>query len=126
LTTGYPTDRIIIHRQRRIHERYLPRPARRCESNITKEFSFKAVDRPLTEKGRLQAEQTAERFADVPIDEIYCSPLKRAAETADAIGRRLGIAPIPIEEFREVNVGSLELTPPTKETWDVYLTTTDS
>jgi broad specificity phosphatase PhoE len=32
-------------------------------ANITKEFSYRAVDYPLTPKGILQAEQTAEYFA---------------------------------------------------------------
>jgi len=36
----------------------------------------------LTKKGRLQAERTARRLARLPIDAIYYSSLRRAAETA--------------------------------------------
>ena len=48
-------------------------------ANLTKQFSYKTVDYPLTPKGVLQAQQTAEFFQDKQIDEIYASPLKRAS-----------------------------------------------
>jgi broad specificity phosphatase PhoE len=66
------------------------------------------ADRPLTERGRAQAEELAERLADIPLDAIYSSDLKRARETAAAVGRRQGLAPNAISELREVNVGSWE------------------
>jgi broad specificity phosphatase PhoE len=86
-------------------------------ANLTLEFSCKLVDYSLTPKGILQAEQTATYFLTDPVDEIYCSPLKRAQETASIIAAALKLKVEVIEEFREVNVGSLELLPPTKENW---------
>lgn len=86
-------------------------------ANITKEFSYKLVDYSLTSKGVLQAEQTAEFFQRIPLDAVYTSPLKRASETGQIIARTQNLAVTVLEEFREVNVGSMELRPPTEENW---------
>ncbi|MBS1251869.1 MAG: putative phosphoserine phosphatase 2 [Anaerolineales bacterium] len=90
------------------------------KANITKEFSYKEVDYPLTDKGRLQAQQTAKHFAGRDIDAIYSSPLKRAKETADIIADRLNLAVAVVENLREVNVGDLEGRPPTAENWALH------
>lgn len=90
------------------------------KANLTKEFSYKKVDYPLTPKGVIQAQQTAAYFKDKDIDAIYASPLKRAYETAQIIAQPIGLEPIIKEEFREVNVGSLEGQPPTKELWTLH------
>jgi broad specificity phosphatase PhoE len=90
-------------------------------ANLTKEFSYKLVNYSLTPKGVLQAQQTAEFFKNIHIDEIYSSPLKRARETADTIAQYHHHLPVIIrEEFREVNVGNLEGQPPTPENWTFH------
>ncbi len=89
------------------------------QANITKEFSYKLVDYPLNEKGRLQAQQTAQFLQGETIHAIYTSPLKRCCQTAEFIGKALNLTPITSEAFRELNVGDLEKGPPTKESWDV-------
>jgi broad specificity phosphatase PhoE len=89
-------------------------------ANITKEFSYKLVDYPLTPKGVLQAEQTAEFFKSLAIDAVYTSPLKRARETAEIIARPHGLPVTSVEEFREVHVGDLELMPPTEAAWRLH------
>ena len=89
-------------------------------ANLTKEFSFRLVDYPLTAKGRLQAAQTAEFFREKQIHAIYSSPLKRASETAQIIGTALGLPVTILEQFREVNVGLLEQQPPTAEAWEEH------
>ena len=86
-------------------------------ANITKEFSYKLIDYSLTPKGVLQAEQTAEFFKTIPVDAVYASPLKRARETGEIIAAPRGLPVTLLEEFREVNVGNLELMPPIEETW---------
>ena len=86
-------------------------------ANITKEFSYKLVDYSLTPKGVLQAEQTAEFLQNVPLAAAYASPLKRAHETAEIIARVHNLPVTLLEEFREVNVGDMELRPPTEENW---------
>ena len=89
-------------------------------ANIIKQFSYRLVDYPLTEKGVLQAQQTAAYFKDKQIDEIYTSPLRRTIQTGEIIGASLGIMPRILENFREVNVGELEKIPPSKENWALH------
>lgn len=86
-------------------------------ANLTKEFSYKKVDYSLTARGRLQARQTADLFAGKKVDAIYSSPLKRAIETAEIISRKVGIPLNVVEAFREINIGSLEDSPPSAESW---------
>ncbi len=89
-------------------------------ANLTKEFSYKKIDYPLTEKGVLQAQQTAEALRGRKVRAIYTSPLKRALQTAQIVGDAVGLTPIVEEAFRELNVGRLEEVPPSDETWDQY------
>ena len=89
-------------------------------ANITKEFSYKTVDYSLTEKGILQAEQTAEFLKTKKIDFIYSSPLKRAYETAEIIAKTLNKSFEINENFRELNVGILEGMKPDKNTWNIF------
>lgn len=95
-------------------------------ANLTREFSYKRVDYSLTPKGVLQAQQTAEYFADKDIHEVYCSPLKRAVETAEIIAARLGLQVVEMENWREVNVGDLEGMPPTDENWETFYRVTQA
>jgi phosphoserine phosphatase len=55
----------------------------------------------LTERGRAQAERTAERVkAGWPqVAAIFCSPRHRTVATAETVGRRYGIAPRALPEF---------------------------
>jgi broad specificity phosphatase PhoE len=62
-------------------------------------------DVPLSEFGRRQSEAIADRLADLPIDAIYSSPLKRAWETAEAIARRVGLPIRGDDRLKELNVG---------------------
>lgn len=89
-------------------------------ANLTKEFSHRKVDYSLTAKGVLQAGQTAEELLRrAPrVDAVYTSPLKRARETGEVIAAAYALAPVVVEEFREVNVGDLEGAPVTQEIWD--------
>jgi broad specificity phosphatase PhoE len=89
-------------------------------ANITKEFSYKLVDYSLTAKGIIQAEQTAEYFIDKGITDIYCSPLKRAIETAEIIAKKLKLNFAIVENFREINVGAFEGNSYSKKDWDIH------
>jgi broad specificity phosphatase PhoE len=89
-------------------------------ANLTKEFSNRQVDHPLTEKGVLQAQQTAEHFAGQGLDAVYSSPLKRAAQTADIIASRSDLGVTIMESFREIDVGSLEGRPATPADWALH------
>lgn len=89
-------------------------------ANITREFSCQKVDYSLTAKGIQQAQQTATHLDGLSIDEIYCSPLKRAVETAWIIASVLQLPVTPLEQFREINVGELEDRPPSSENWRLH------
>lgn len=86
-------------------------------ANITKQFSSRHVDYPLTPKGVLQAEQTAEHFRSKDIHAVYASPLRRAVQTGEIIASALGLTVGIVEGFREIDVGELELQPPSAEGW---------
>ena len=66
------------------------------------------ADRRLTEKGRAQAVELAERLADIALDAVYSSDLRRARETAEAVARAQGLEVQTDPRLREVNVGSWE------------------
>ena len=89
-------------------------------ANITREFSHRVVDYPLTERGVAQARATARHFQGHDIAAIYASPLRRAAQTAEIIAAALRLPVRTIEAFREVNVGALELQPPCEESWALH------
>lgn len=80
-------------------------------------ISSRIVDYSLTERGRLQAEQTAQYFESFKLDGVYASPLKRAIETAQIIARPHDLEVLVRENFREVYTGVLEEQPDSAETW---------
>ena len=72
-----------------------------------------ATDIELTEKGHRQAEELGRKILEegIRIDEIICSPLARAAETARHISEIAGI-PMRVEpRLKEQNFGKYEGTP---------------
>ncbi len=87
------------------------------KANLTKEFSHRLVDYPLTPKGRVQAEQTAAYLQSFPVSHVFTSPLIRAKETAEVIAAAVDAPVSVLESFRELNVGTLEQVPPSTETW---------
>ena len=63
------------------------------------------ADPPLNELGRKQARAVAESLAGRPFEALYSSDLLRARETAEIIGRRLGLQVELESALREVDVG---------------------
>src|SRR5882724_7908300 len=63
---------------------------------------------PLAAVGVRQAELTRDFLAVRPIDVCYSSPLIRAMETAAIVAGAHGLAPQPIEELIECDVGAWE------------------
>jgi len=62
---------------------------------------------PLTEKGRKEIKAAAKKLKKKKIDLIFYSDLLRTKQTAEIIGRELGIRPKPEPRLRELNVGVL-------------------
>lgn len=77
------------------------------DANIRKIYAGRSPE-ALTERGRKQARMMAEKLRDLGIDEIYCSPVYRAVETAGIIGDLLAKRPIIEEAFREIAMGPWE------------------
>lgn len=72
-----------------------------------------ATDIALTEKGRRQADELAQKIAEerIHIDEIICSPLMRAAETAERISQITKVPARVEPRLKEQNFGRYEGTP---------------
>lgn len=66
------------------------------------------LDPPLSDDGRRQAAQLGWRLAGRRFAALYSSDLKRAAETAAAIGAAIGLTPTPMAELREIYLGDWE------------------
>lgn len=66
------------------------------------------TDWDLSEKGKAQAEEAAEYFAEENIAAVYSSDLLRAYNTALPHARRRGLDVIPDRELREVYLGAWE------------------
>ena len=64
------------------------------------------ADRPLTDKGREQAQALAARLAHIDLDAVYSSDLRRARETAEAVAESQGLEVDVEPGLREVDVGS--------------------
>ena len=72
-----------------------------------------STDNGLSEYGRLQIAALSARCRDLRLDRIYTSPLRRAAETAEAVGAGRGIPITVREDLREIDCGEWE-----GMTWD--------
>jgi broad specificity phosphatase PhoE len=66
------------------------------------------ADPPLSERGRAQAEATAQKLADQGLQVLYSSPLRRASETAQIIALRLGLSVGYDPRLMEINQGEWE------------------
>jgi broad specificity phosphatase PhoE len=77
------------------------------ESNV-KDLMIGNTEDPLNEKGMQQAEKIAMRLKDEKIDRIFCSRMKRARQTADAINKYHRKDIVIAEELVERHFGQLE------------------
>lgn len=59
----------------------------------------------LNEKGKLQAQRLADRFREITLHAIYSSPLERALETAETLGRQMNIEVHKDPAFNEIHFG---------------------
>jgi probable phosphoglycerate mutase len=100
--------------------RFLPPPGatellliRHGESEpVSLDTAFPVVDGQfdpgLSPDGVAQAERVADRLAAARIAEIYVTPLRRTAQTAAPLARRLGLTPRVATGLREVFFGEWE------------------
>ena len=67
-----------------------------------------STDVPLSEEGKRQAARLAERLADDQIAAVYCSPMRRALETAAILAGPHGVPPVTRPGLREIDHGHWE------------------
>ena len=83
--------------------------ARHGETEFNVQFCLCGrLDIPLTEKGVQQAHTLAEPLVGKGIEIIYCSDLSRAVVTAEIVGEKLGLTPVPDARLRETDFGAME------------------
>lgn len=92
-------------------------------ANLTRTLSYRVFDGDLTDVGRRQARELGERLAARaadPVRLLACSPLRRARQTADIVGQRLGLpVAMELDDLREVNVGELDGRSDARA-WEIY------
>jgi broad specificity phosphatase PhoE len=92
-------------------------------ANVTRTLSYRVFDGDLTDAGRQQARDLGDRLAARGGDRIgllVCSPLRRARQTADIVGERLGLpVAMELDDLREVNVGDLDGRSDARA-WEIY------
>jgi broad specificity phosphatase PhoE len=81
--------------------------ARHGQSDWNQEKRWQGhADRPLTERGREQAQVLADRLAHIELDAVYSSDLHRARDTAAVVAESQGLDLRQLPDLREVDVGS--------------------
>jgi phosphoserine phosphatase len=81
--------------------------ARHGQSDWNQEKRWQGhADRPLSERGREQAQALANRLAHIELDAVYSSDLQRARDTAALVAESQGLELRQLPELREVDVGS--------------------
>ncbi len=79
------------------------------EGNVSGIISSAIDGYSLTEKGIAQATEAAEEIAALPkIDGLYSSPVRRARQTAEIVGKRIGMNPVFDERLQERWFGLME------------------
>jgi len=63
------------------------------------------ADPPLSDAGRRQAGELAEKLTDTPLDAIYSSDLQRARATAEVVAESHRIPVVVNDALREIDVG---------------------
>jgi broad specificity phosphatase PhoE len=81
-------------------------------ANLTDTFSHRVFDGDLTGLGSRQARELGDRLAACPhnpVGQLVCSPLRRARQTAEIVGLRLGLSvAMELDDLRELDVGALD------------------
>jgi alpha-ribazole phosphatase/probable phosphoglycerate mutase len=80
---------------------------RHAQSEFTGRFCGSS-DPPLSPVGVAEAQALAMRLRTTPISQIYCSPLRRALMTAEAIAATREVPPTMMDALREIDFGAWE------------------
>jgi alpha-ribazole phosphatase len=69
---------------------------------------YGTLDIGVSDEGLRQADRLARALAEVGLAAIYTSPRRRALQTASALGRVRGLAPVVDERLCEIDFGDFE------------------
>jgi broad specificity phosphatase PhoE len=75
-------------------------------SALGRSLSGRSAGVPLSNHGRIQADRLGRALTSCPLAAIYTSPLERAVQTAEAIGRYQAVAVSQVPELLEIDFGS--------------------
>ncbi len=78
------------------------------DGNVTPRYQGKLPGTNLTKRGQSQAAATGEALKSEGVTRIYCSPLARTRQTAEAVAKATGAEIIEDERLREVEFGEYE------------------
>ena len=78
------------------------------EANIQKIISNRGFVHGLTQRGIEQANDLATQLKPIAVKHIYTSPLKRAVQTAEILGKHDDIKFTIVDALREFDCGTLE------------------
>lgn len=82
----------------------------KTEWNLEGRYQGAKGDSPLLPQSYEEIKQVGQYLKKYRFDQIFCSPIKRARTTAKGIAKEIGYKGqvIPIENFREFNLGKME------------------
>ena len=94
---------------------------RHGQTNLNQQKIFQGhIDEPLNELGLIQAKGVAEQLKDEKFDYLFCSPLKRAKETAIEINKFHNLKLVEDKRLAETNLGKMQGKPYSQENIDNY------
>ena len=96
--------RVILVRHGRTAWNVQPHDASGVTGRLAGRFRG-TIDLPLVDEGVSQARSTAHRLADLRVDAVYSSPLRRAARTAQIISRHHGLPAHALPGLESVDYG---------------------
>ena len=82
-----------------------------ADNNTKKILAGRTPGINLTEEGREQAKQAGEMLKDLNISAIYSSPIDRAMQTAEIVGKQCGVEPISDDRLIELDMGKFTMIP---------------
>jgi 2,3-bisphosphoglycerate-dependent phosphoglycerate mutase len=90
------------------------------QANVLQVISNRGHKHGLTEKGRVQVANLAQKLASTPFVRLYSSPLLRAVQTAELLSRDLGIPIEVTDALREFDCGNIE-GKSDPDSWEIHL-----